>query len=142
MCEVSIYVVGKWCSNIAEWCCNTYKTINDNYLQRVQLKTEISMQQNKKVANTAKTWWNAYETRLELERESTMLQGAKTVDMLDSWEDIERSIDVVEATVGAAVATNTLVEIIMCPAPISLKTAGIVAVGVIWAIRGVIRSVQ
>lgn len=127
---------------VGDWFVDAYETITSVNQQQALLQTQITMQQNKMVANGAKTMWDAYQRSYELEQESIMLQAQMNIDMFDSPEDIERSIDVIEATLGFSTATYEVGLIIVSPTPVSVKAVAIAVVGVIWGVRGIYRACQ
>ena len=127
---------------VGDWFVDAYETITSVNQQQALLQTQITMQQNKMVANGAKTMWDAYQRSYELEQESIMLQAQMNIDMFDSPEDIERSIDVIEATLGFSTATYEVGLIIVSPTPVSVKAVAIAVVGVIWGARGIYRACQ
>ena len=109
--------------------------------QARELENEITRQQNKMIADVAEKVWDAYQTGYALEQENIMLQAKLTIDMFDSPEDIERSIDIIEATVGFSIAIYEVATIVTVANP----PAGAVVwavVGVIWGGRAICRALQ
>ena len=94
------------------------------------------------IADAAENMWNAYQRSYELEQESIMRQAQMNIDMFDSSEDIEHSIDVIEATLGFSTATYEVGLIIVSPTPVPVKAVVIAVVGVIWGVRGIYRACQ
>ena len=85
--------------------------------------------------------WDAYQRGYALEQETMMLQAKTNLDMFDSPEDIERSIDLIEATVGFSMAAYEVATIVTVTHP----PAGAVIwamVGLVWGGRAIYRALQ
>lgn len=126
---------------VGKWCVDTYDMLNSIHQQQAQLQTQITMQQNKIIADAAKEIWNAYQKGYKLEQEAITFQAKSNIDMFDSPEDIERSIDAIEATVGFSVAAYELAVIATAATP-PVGAVAIAVLGVVWSIRSICRAIQ
>ena len=91
--------------------------------------------------DSAAAIWDAYQKSYALEQEYIMHQAEMNIDMFDSPADIERSIDIIEGTVGASVAIYNLAIISTAANPPAGAVIGAV-VGVVWAGRALYRALQ
>ena len=104
-------------------------------------ENQIIMTQNKMVADTAKTMWDAYQRGYALEQEAILLQAKSNIDMFDSPEDIERSIDIIEATAGFSIAAYETAKIVSVANPPVGAVFWAIA-GIVWGGRAIYRACQ
>ena len=108
--------------------------------QTRELENQIRQEQNRAIGNGFQSIWGAYMRGYALEQEAIMRQAQMNLDRFDSPEDIEKSIDVIEATgdFSAAAYGVAYVTILLPPNPITVT----VAIGIlVWNGRNLIRSV-
>ena len=94
------------------------------------------------IVSAAETCWNAYMFSYNMQQNAQLQQAQMNIDMFDSPEDIEHSIDVIEATVGFSIASYEVAAIIISPTPLSAKAVIIAVGGLVWGIRGLCRVFQ
>lgn len=106
-----------------------------------RIERDIIQKQNDMIQSGARALWNAYQRAYELEQETIMLQAELNLDMFDSPEDIERSIDVIEATVGFSIAVYEVATIVTVANPPVGAVIWAIA-GVAWSGRAIYRACQ
>ena len=122
-------------------CKDAYNTIVSRNQQQQAVDTQVRTQQLNMISNAGNCAWNAYQRGYELEQESIVLQAISIVDMFDSPDDVERSLDVIDATVGfSAVAYNFVILMGTVNPPTGALVCGFV--GLIWGGRAIIRALQ
>ena len=105
-------------------------------------KEAISRSLNKvgaAIGSAAKACWDAYMSSCNLQQNAQLQQAQMNIDMFDTPEDIERSLDIIEATAGFSVAIYE-VAIFAVTATHPVGAALWAIAGVVWAGRAIYRA--
>ena len=133
--------MGDKLNNIATGIYDYATDVYDAHMMQNEWQREVEQNSFRAMRDTAVAIWDAYQRGYALEQESITLQAKMNLDMFDSPADIERSIDVVEGTVGVSLAVYNFAIIASSANPPVGAVLGAVW-GLVWAGRALHRALQ